>query len=287
MGRQAEQTTVARPVIKTGIGLHSGEKCAVSLLPAEPDAGIAFVTGGQVIPATPDSVLDTQRGTTLGIGGAFVGCVEHLMAALYGMGIDNVRAKVEGPEVPACDGSAVEWVRVLEEAGTARLGARRQVGSLRTGVWALDATGWAMAGPGGDGLSLAVGVEFENTVAGRQALWLRVNRRSFARELAPARTFAMEGELEALRAQGLAKGGSAENAFAVGADRYSGPLRFEDEVVRHKALDLLGDVALCGRRFGGHVVAVRPSHRTNVALARAVLAAFEDGGTGHKEARRG
>jgi len=257
----------------------------VSLLPAEPDAGIAFVIGRRVIPATADHVVDTQRGTTLGSGAARVGCVEHLMAALYGMEIDAVRVAVEGPELPACDGSAAEWVKILRNAGVARLGAKRDVPKLRRGVWAADGATWAMAGPAGDGLSLAVGVEFENTVAGKQALWLRVNRRSFARELAPARTFALEGELEALRNRGLAKGGSAENAFAVGADRYSGPLRFEDEVVRHKALDVLGDLALCGRRFRGHVVAVRPSHRANVALARALSAEFDGGENGEKAAR--
>jgi len=257
----------------------------VSLLPAEPDAGIAFVIGRRAIPARADYVVDTQRGTTLGTRAARVGCVEHLMAALYGMEIDAVQVEVEGPELPACDGSAAEWVKVLRKAGVARLGAKRDVRRLRRGVWAADGAAWAMAGPGGDGLSLAVGVEFENTVAGKQALWLRLNRRSFARELAPARTFVLEGELEALRNRGLAKGGSAENAFAVGADRYSGPLRFEDEVVRHKALDVLGDLALCGRRFRGHVVAVRPGHRANVALARALSAEFDGGENGEKAAR--
>ena len=257
----------------------------MSLLPAEPDAGIAFVIGRRVIPARANYVIDTQRGTTLGKGAARVGCVEHLMAALYGMEIDAVRVEVEGPELPACDGSAADWVKVLRKAGLARLETKRDVRTLRRGVWAADGATWAMAGPGGDGLSLAVGVEFENTAAGKQTLWLRLNRRSFARELAPARTFALAGELEALRSQGLAKGGSADNAFAVGADRYSGPLRFEDEVVRHKALDLLGDLALCGRRFRGHVVAVRPSHRANVALARALSAEFDGGETGEKAAR--
>src|SRR4030042_1352191 len=192
MGRQAEQTTIARPVIEPGLGLDSGETGAVSLRPAEPDAGIAFVTGGRVIPGRADYVVDTQRGTTLGTGAARVGCVEHLMAALYGMEIDALRVEVEGPELPACDGSAADWVKLLRKAGRARLGAKRDVPRLRRGVWAADAATWARAGPGGDGLSLAVGVDFENTAAGRQALWMAVNRRSFANELAPARTFALE-----------------------------------------------------------------------------------------------
>jgi len=285
MGTHAEQTTIARPVIETGVGLHSGETCSVSLLPAEPDAGSAFSVGRRVIPARTDYVVDTQRGTTLGRGTARVGCVEHLLAALYGMEIDAVRVEVKGPELPACDGSAAEWVKLLRKAGLARLGAKRNVHTLRRGVCAAEGATWEMAGPAKDGLWLAVGVEFENTVAGKQAFWLRVNRRSFARDLAPARTFALEGELAALRNQGLAKGGSEQNAFAVGVHRYSGPLRFEDEVVRHKALDLLGDLALCGRRFRGQVVAVRPSHRANVALARALSAEFDISDTRENTAR--
>jgi len=201
------------------------------------------------------------------------------------MEIDAVRVEVKGPELPACDGSAAEWVKLLRKAGLARLGAKRNVHTLRRGVCAAEGATWEMAGPAKDGLWLAVGVEFENTVAGKQAFWLRVNRRSFARDLAPARTFALEGELAALRNQGLAKGGSEQNAFAVGVHRYSGPLRFEDEVVRHKALDLLGDLALCGRRFRGQVVAVRPSHRANVALARALSAEFDISDTRENTAR--
>jgi len=117
-------------------------------------------------------------------------------------------------------------------------------------------------------------VEYEGTAAGRQGLWMRLSRGEFMRELAPARTFALEEEVEALRARGLARGGSADNAFAVGVESYSGPLRFADEVVRHKMLDLVGDLALCGERFEGQVTAVRPSHRLNVELARALRARF-------------
>ncbi len=275
MGRHAEQTTVAGPVSKEGIGLHSGEKCIVSLLPAEPDAGVVFATkSGIAIPATADFVVDTERGTRLGRGEAAVGGVEHLMAALYGLGVDNVRVEVEGPEIPACDGSAAEWVSLIGAAGLTKLQARRNVERLQRDVWVAAGESWAVASPDGRGLSLAVGVNYRQTVAGQQTLWLRLTKHRFARELAPARTFALAEELPALRSQGLARGGDDSNAFAVGEEAYSGPLRFEDEVVRHKALDLLGDLALCGRRFCGHVWAVRPSHGTNVELARAIRAAL-------------
>jgi UDP-3-O-[3-hydroxymyristoyl] N-acetylglucosamine deacetylase len=132
---------------------------------------------------------------------------------------------------------------------------------------------------------VAVAVRYEGTVADRQSLWLQLTPRRFAKEIAPARTFVMDHELEALRGAGLAKGGSVENAFTAGPEGYSGVLRFEDEVVRHKALDLIGDLALCGVRFDGLVVAVRPSHRTNVELARALRAHFESAPAGEEAAR--
>ncbi len=275
MGRHAEQTTLARPVSKAGIGLRSGETCAVSLLPANRDTGILFATeGGLSIPATADFVLDTRRGTTLGKGQVSIGSVEHLMAALYGVGVDNARVEVTGPELPACDGSAAEWVALLKEAGLARLGARRDVMRLPREVWGVDGEGWAVASPTGNGLSLVVAVEYENTVAGCQRLWVRLTRSRFERELAPARTFALAEEVASLRRQGLARGADESNAFTVGPEGYSGPLRFDDEVVRHKALDLLGDLALCGRPIHAHVVAVRPGHSVNVMLAQALRATF-------------
>ena len=272
---RGEQTTVARPVRKEGVGLHTGERCAVSLLPAAPDAGIVFTcAAGEEIAAAAEHVADTDRGTTLGRAEARVGGVEHLMAALYGMEVDNVRVEVEGPEVPACDGSAREWVEALRQAGRRNLGVRREVRRLGAPVWVEGAGGWAMAAPGRGGLSLGVGVEFAGTVAGRQTLWVRLTRGVFARDLAAARTFVEIKDLEGLRARGLAQGGGPENALAFGPEGYSGPLRFPDEVVRHKVLDLVGDLALCGWRFEGQVVAVRPSHGLNVALARALRESF-------------
>jgi len=275
MGRYLEQTTIARPVTMRGTGLHTGGQCAVSLQPAGPGAGIVFATeSGALIPASADHVIETERGTSLGAGGESVGCVEHLMAALYGLGVDNVRVEITGPEVPACDGSAREWVELVEEARIAPLGAAKPLGEFKAPIWAGDGAGAVIAVPGSRGLRLAVSVDYEGTVARHQSLWIRLTPRRFARWLAPARTFVMEGELEALRQAGLAKGGSGANAFVAGPGGYSGPLRFEDEVVRHKALDLVGDLALCGWRFEGVVVALRPSHRRNVALAGALRAQF-------------
>lgn len=274
MSRGAEQTTVARPVSARGSGLHTGAEGSLTLLPAEPDAGIVFVChDGTEIPATTEYVIATERCTTLGLGQARVHTVEHLLGALYCMGLDNVQVAVEGPEVPACDGSAQEWIALLGRAGRRRLGRPRETRTLREAVWVSRDGYWGMVLPARR-LSVAVAVDFPGTVVGRQTIWLEVSRQRFAAELAPARTFAFAEEVEALRATGLVRGGSAENAFAVGPEGYSGPLRYPDEVVRHKALDLLGDLALCGHRVNAQVIAVRPSHRGNVALARALRAAL-------------
>jgi UDP-3-O-acyl-N-acetylglucosamine deacetylase len=199
------------------------------------------------------------------------------MAAICMAGIDNIRVEADGPEMPACDGSAKEWVALLRQAGRRQLGAARAVRSLQTPIWHGGGDSWAVVLPAKAGLSVGVAVDFPGTVAGRQTLWIPAATRRFARDLAPARTFAFEHEVEALRSSGLARGGDAENAFTVGKNGYSGPLRFPDEVVRHKALDLIGDLALCGYTLRAQVIAVRPGHRGNAALARAVRAALMPG----------
>lgn len=276
MGNIAEQTTVTRAVQKRGVGLHTGAEAALALLPAPPDTGIVFVTSSGVeIPALADSVVDTERGTSLGRGEAGVRAVEHLLAVLYALGVDNARLEIDGPEVPADDGSAHGWVALIRQAGKKRLGRQREAGALRAPVWLGEGSSWAMAIPSRSALSLTVAVDYADTVVGRQIIWLPGAARRFAAEIAPARTFAFQHELEQLRAAGLAKGGGAENAFTVGPQGYSGPLRFADEVVRHKALDLLGDLSLCGRRLQAQVIAVRPGHRLNVALAKAIQASLE------------
>jgi UDP-3-O-[3-hydroxymyristoyl] N-acetylglucosamine deacetylase len=274
MSRSVEQTTVARPVTKNGIGLHSGATCAVTLMPAAPDAGIVFVSeAGVEIPATVDYVVAVDHAVTLGREGERISTVEHLLAAIWAVGPTNVRVQVKGPEAPACDGSAKEWVELLQEAGRRQQGTALKSQSLPRAIWAGEGDSWALAAPSSH-LALGVGVEYEGTAAGRQTFWVKLTRGQFASELAPARTFALEHEYDQLRQAGLANGGSADNAFLVGQDGYSGPLRFPDEVARHKALDLTGDIALCGFAVKMHITAIRPGHRMNVALARAIRSAI-------------
>ncbi len=277
MAIAAQQTTLARPVTRQGIGLHTGSEGSVTLLPAGANVGIVFVSeSGVQIPAGVDWVVDTERATSLGRGEFVVRGAEHLLAALYALGVDNATIAVGGPEVPAGDGSAREWVALLRKVGRKRLGAPRRVYRLSESVWAARDDAWAAAMPAAE-LALGVAVEYMGTAAERQTLWLPLTGKRFAEELAPARTFCLQEEYQALLAAGLAQGGSLENAFVLGADGYSGPLRFPDEVVRHKALDLVGDLALCGCRFIGQVIAIRPSHRLNVELASKLRAALTTG----------
>ena len=270
MSLQPGQTTLARPVSKDGIGLHTGSRSSLTLLPAAPHAGIVFICGsGAEIPATAEQVVDTRRCTTLGRGGARVMTVEHVLSALYGMGVDNVRIEVQGEEIPACDGSAQEWVKLIRRAGLRRLEAPREMLTLGKAVWVAEGDSWGVAAPA-PRLTLAVGVDYGEEVVGRQTLWLPVTATRYARELAPARTFGFEHEVETLLAAGLARGGTRENAIVVRSDGYSAPLRFPDEAVRHKAMDALGDLALCGGRLRAHVALVRPSHRLTTELALAL-----------------
>lgn len=243
--------------------------------PAEADAGVVFVSDGVVVPAATDHVVGTERATTLGSGTATIGGVEHLLAVLWAMEVDNGRVEVEGPEIPACDGSAAEWVALVRKAGRRKLSAATGEVKLTEAVWVGSGDSWAVAAPAAR-LAVGVAVEYVGTAAGRQTLWMPLSSRRFAAEIAPARTFCLQQEYEGLLAAGLARGGGAGNAFVVEANGYSKPLRFPDEVVRHKALDVIGDISLCGRRLAAHIIAVRPNHRLNVELARALRAAWQE-----------
>jgi len=270
MRSQARQTTLARPVSKEGFGLHTGAPSSLTVRPAGPGTGLVFLLrSGERLPATAEQVVETQRCTTLGSAKSRIGTVEHLLSALFGLGVDNAEIAVDGEEVPACDGSAREWVALVRGVGVVRQEAPREELALLAPVWVEEGEAWAMAVPA-PRFALSVGVDFGDPVVGRQAVSLTVTPARYARELAPARTFCFQEEIEELLAAGLAKGGSEENAVVIGPEGYSQPLRFPDEPVRHKAMDAVGDLALCGFRLRAHVILGRPSHRLNVALAGAL-----------------
>lgn len=270
--------TLLREVEVAGVGIHTGAPARVRLLPAPPGTGILFrvatATGSeQDIPARAANVVDTSRCTVLGnpVTGTTISTVEHLLSALAGLGVADLVVEVTGPELPIGDGSALIWVKALEEAGLQGY-PQTPAPCLTKRVQVTGKGGAFVAAYPSDCLRLTVAVSFpDHSLVGTQVARYEAGS-GYEKEVAPARTFGFIEEVEALRRAGLALGGSLDNAVVVYPDRYSAPLRFEDELARHKLLDLLGDMMLCGARALPRmdIVAVRPSHRLNVTFAAAL-----------------
>jgi UDP-3-O-[3-hydroxymyristoyl] N-acetylglucosamine deacetylase len=273
------QHTLKAPIGCVGIGLHSGQRISLTLHPAEPGHGIVFrrTDLGRDIPARFDRVADTRLATVLADASwasARVSTVEHLMAALAGASVDNALIELDGPEVPALDGSAAPFVFLLDCAGIVEQGAARGSIQIRRPVRVSDGEAFAELRPGGPGLEMALSIDFAAPAIGRQALSLRLSSDTFRHELSRARTFTLMEEVQHLRAAGLAQGGSLDNAIVVDQARILNPagLRMPDEFARHKLLDVVGDLALAGAPISGRFIAHRPSHTLNNRLLRAVFA---------------
>lgn len=277
------QRTIAREVTYTGIGLHTGNPSAVTFRPAPPDTGIRFVRvdqngarppaeRGPGISADLDHVLGIVRGTTIGSGpDQAVHTVEHLLAACSGMGVDNLLVEVSANEPPVGDGSSLVFVEMLEAAGTVEQeAARREIRVESACVYSSDGT-YLVALPY-EGLRISCTICFSHPLVKTQYASFEITPETFRKEIAPARTFCFDHEIEALQRRGLALGGSLDNAIVVGEKRIHnpGPLRFEEEFVRHKILDILGDLALLGCRLSAHVLAIRPGHGHNIAFAKMI-----------------
>jgi UDP-3-O-[3-hydroxymyristoyl] N-acetylglucosamine deacetylase len=277
----ARQRTIARAVECAGTGLHTGARARLRLLPAPEDAGIAIVreVGGRrvEIPARPDCVVAGERATTLARDGARAATVEHLLAALYGLGIENLRAELDGSELPALDGSAAPFVELLRGAGVREQAAERRELAPEREIQVREGERWIRAEPAAR-LSVHYAIEYDHPAVGRQELAIEDAPERFAREIAPARTFGFASELRALYAGGLAQGGSLANAVLVGERGVVNPegLRFPDELVRHKVLDLYGDLALLGARLRARVRVERGGHRLHRALVAALRAGPRD-----------
>lgn len=274
------QRTLKAAIGCVGVGLHCGQRVALTLRPAEPHSGIVFrrTDLGIDIPARFDRVVDTKLSTVIGVAGdseARVGTVEHLMAALTAAGVDNVVVELDGPEVPALDGSAAPFLFLLDCAGLAVQDAPRHAIEVLRPVRVEDGEAFAELRPAGaeGGFSLAISIDFAAPAIGRQALTLPHLNGAFRSEVARARTFALAHEVEALRDAGFGRGGSLENAVVVDGARVLNPegLRMADEFVRHKLLDAIGDLGLAGAALSGRLVAHRPGHTLNNRLLRALF----------------
>jgi UDP-3-O-[3-hydroxymyristoyl] N-acetylglucosamine deacetylase len=270
------QRTLKAPISCVGVGLHSGKRVSLTLRPAAANQGIVFRRTDlrRDIPARHDHVVDTRLSTVLGDGGARVGTVEHVMAALSGCGIDNAVVELDGPEPPALDGSAAQFVFLIDCAGVVEQDEARSAIEIRRAVRVTDGDSFAELRPGIAGLEMALSIDFAAAAIGSQALSLSLSATSFRHELARARTFTLAEEIDQLRAAGLAQGGSLDNAVVVDQARILNPagLRVPDEFVRHKMLDAVGDLALAGAPLVGRFVAHRSGHTLNNRLLRTLFA---------------
>ncbi len=268
------QRTLREAVEIEGVGLHSGLPSRVALQPAPPDSGLVFVCrdhGGATIPATHAHLTGSSFATSLARGDARVLTVEHLLSALHGLGVDNARLEIEGPEVPILDGSSGPLVEAILSAGLRAqreprnyLGLRRPIAFARGGKEIL-------ALPAND-FQITYAIEFPHDAIGYQAVTARIAPETYAASIAPARTFCLLRDVDAMKRAGLARGGSLENAVVVGDDGViNRPLRFDDEFVRHKVLDLMGDLALLGSRLRAHVIAFKGGHQLHAALVGRIL----------------
>ena len=266
------QRTLRRQISCAGIGLHSGNKVTLTLKPAPPDTGVVFrrTDLGLEIPATVKHLAAFQYATVLGRDGATVDTVEHLLAALVSVGIDNIVVELNHNEVPIMDGSAAPFLYLIQEAGIRRLSAPRRYLKILRPVQIANGDKRIAIYPS-DHFKVTYTISFDHPMLRHQSRTERITEYSFAESIAPARTFGFLKEVESLRQNGLALGGSLENAIVIGDAGVLNALRFEDEFVRHKILDAIGDLALVGHPIIGHVVAHRAGHALHTALAARLL----------------
>lgn len=270
------QCTIDKPVTISGIGLHSGQRISMTLRPAEAGTGIIFhrIDGTRVttIPARAENVVDTRLATVLGVGEVRISTVEHLMATLSAYGVDNLHIDIDGPEVPVMDGSAIPFASLIETAGLRKLAKSRVFLSIRKPLSVTDGDKRVNIIPSRF-FRMTYDIAFEHPCIALQQRSIKITAESFRRELAPARTFGFLRDVERLKAAGLARGGSLENAIVVDDERILNPegLRFPDEFVRHKILDAIGDLSLCGFPLLGHVRAYKAGHDINRKLVQTIL----------------
>ena len=268
------QRTLRRTVSCTGIGLHSGNKVTLSLKPAPADHGIRFQRsdlGGLEIPATVTHLGGIQYQTGLTREAVSVETVEHLLAALTALGIDNVIVELNHPEVPIMDGSAAPFVYLINEAGIKRLSTPRRYLKVLRPI-ALTQGDKRIALYPSEHFKVTYSISFDHPLLRHQTRTMRITEETFVEEIAPARTFGFLKEVEMLRQRGLALGGSLDNAIVLGETSVlNNTLRFEDEFVRHKILDVIGDLSLVGVPVIGHLVAHRGGHALHTAFAARIL----------------
>lgn len=271
---KAYQHTIAREVSYSDIGLHSGRDVLMTLKPAAPGTGIVFVRtdlpGCPEIPALAENVSATVKATTLSANGAEVFTVEHLMSALAMMAVDNIRVEMTSPEPPVADGSSKVFCELLQTAGLVKQEAERKIYSVDKVFTVYDEGRYIVAIPY-DGFRISFTSINKHPLLGTQYFDIELDRDSYEREIMPARTVAFTEELDMLRKMGLGLGGSLENVVVFDNDKILSEPRFENELIRHKILDLIGDLYLLGP-IKAHVIAVMTGHAFNSKIAKQIQA---------------
>ena len=265
------QKTIARPVAISGVGIHTGRPVRVRLHPAPEGTGILFrrTDSGVEIPALASEVSSVELATTLGRDDVTISTVEHLLAAVRVRDLDNLFIDLNGPEVPILDGSALPWVHLLKAAGVRMQEGARRIFAVTAPV-EVELGGKRIRASPYPGLRVSYAIDFAHPAIGHQEVDLVVDRESFERELALARTFALAEDVERLHRRGLGLGGDLDNCVVFGPEGPNNALRFPDEPVRHKALDAVGDLALAGAPVWAHVEVERGGHQLHFALHEAL-----------------
>jgi len=279
--KAGKQTTLRQRMSLAGTGVHSGLPVTLTMSPADADSGVVFVRCGvngepeRELRATACSVTATELATVLGDEtGVFVSTIEHVMAALCGLGVDNCIVEIDGPEAPIMDGSAAPYVAAIDQAGIVSLPAPRRYFKVLKPVRVIKGDAFGEFRPYDRGFRVDVEIDFDHPLIGRQALAVDVAPAAFRREIARARTFGFMRDVSKLWSSGYAFGASLENTVVVADHRVLNPegLRFPDEFVRHKVLDAIGDLALAGAPILGAYRSVRGGHKLNRAVLAALLA---------------
>lgn len=276
-----KQHTIAESASFSGIGLHTGNLTTVTFRPAKPDSGITFyrvdLPGKPAIPAEIDNVVSVNRGTAIGIDGVEVHSVEHVLAAIVGLGIDNLDIEVDGNENPIGDGSSLPYMTALQNAGIVEQDAERQYIKIEKPVFYRNGDVTLSVLPA-DELRVTMTIAFDHVAIGTQYISFIVTPEVFEHEIGSARTFCFLREVKMLQDQGLIHGGTLENAVVVGDESIlNDDLRYPDEFVRHKVLDLVGDLFLLGRPIKGHIIAVKSGHAMHANFSRKIKESLANG----------
>jgi UDP-3-O-[3-hydroxymyristoyl] N-acetylglucosamine deacetylase len=272
----SRQHTIAKPASLSGAGVHSGKPVTLTVCPAAAGEGVRFVrsdAGGAVIPASALGVSTTMMGTNIASGDVSVATVEHFLAACAGVGVDNIIAELDGPELPIMDGSSKPFVELLLEAGVVEQAAPRRVIRILKPVEVRDGVKFARLSPA-KGFEMRIAIDFTSKAIGRQTISFAMKPGAFAKEIAWARTYGFKKDAETLHAQGKALGASLDNTIVIDGDAVlnDGGLQAPDEFVRHKLLDVIGDLSLAGGTIEGLYEAEQPGHALNNRLLRALFA---------------